>query len=61
MGQKQSPRVAAGVMLLHQFEVTDNVMIVDADSVKLFEEVEPDVRFKLFGCATEIPQVVINA
>ena len=54
MSQQQTTRIATGVVLLHQFQITDDVMVVDTDAMKLFQQVEPDVRFELFGRAAQI-------
>src|SRR5581483_5226417 len=41
----QASRIATRVRLLHQFEIADDVLIVKWVAVKLFEQIESDVRF----------------
>ena len=54
MSQQQAARITTGIVLLHQFQITDDVMVIDTDAMKLFQQVEPDVRFELFGRAAQI-------
>ena len=47
VGEGHAARITTGVCLLHQLEITDHVLIVKRITVKLFEQVERDVRFVL--------------
>ena len=60
VGQQQAARVAAGVMLLHQLQVTDDMVIIDTDPVELFKQVEVNMGLEVDDGPANITQVIVD-
>ena len=61
MREGHPSRVAAGVSLLHQLEITNHVLVVKWIAVKLFEQVEGDVRFVLHQRITNYVELIVES
>ncbi len=59
--QQQPSRIAARVMLPHQFEIADDMMVVNSHAMELFEQIEGDVGLEIPDCSTNIAQVVTDS
>ena len=60
VGQGHAARIAAGVCLPHQFQITNDVLIVKRVAMKLLEQIESDVRLVLHQCIANYVQLVIE-
>src|SRR5437762_1610798 len=61
VGQSHASRVAACICLLHQLQITDNVLVIERITVKLLEQIECDMRLVLHQRITNYIQLVIKA
>src|SRR6185503_16350670 len=60
VGEGHAARVTTGVSLLHQLEITNNVLIVKWITVKLFEQVESDVRLVFEQRVADVVELVVK-
>src|SRR5438445_7729216 len=58
---RESAWIAAGVRLLHQLEVTNDVLIVERIAVELFKQIESDMRFEFEQRIANDAEVIVNA
>jgi hypothetical protein len=60
VGQSHPAWIATGIRLLHQLEITNDVLIVERVSVKFFEQVKSDVRLVLKQSVADDIQLVVK-
>jgi hypothetical protein len=60
VSQGESAWITAGVCLLHQFEVANHMLVIQRITMKLFEQVEGDVRFVLHQRITNHVQLIVK-
>src|SRR5687767_5372389 len=60
VGQCHTARITTGVSLLHQFQITDDVLIVKWITVKLLEQVESNVRLVFHQRIADIVELIVQ-
>src|SRR5215217_6777301 len=60
MREGHAARITTGVSLLHQFEITDDVLIVKWITVKLLEQVESNVRLVLHQRVADDVELIVK-
>jgi hypothetical protein len=45
-GKREATGIASGIGLLHQFEITDDVLVEQNLAVEFFQEIDRNVRFE---------------
>ena len=61
VGQHQTTRITTCIGLLHQFQIRSDVLVVDRNTMKLFEQIKDDAGFPFEQPASDDTRIIANA